>query len=328
MKSNFPKVDKNYFTEREGILAVERIVNQMSCIWRETPNKDVGIDGQIEYVDEDGNTTGHVIAVQVKSGKSFIHEKDGHIIFYPEHKHLQYWENYALPVILLIYDPENNIAYWKDIRRKLRSESQGTVIKIPITQIFNISQKNQVFESCGALGLKLLPHENIVYELLHREFIDYGFVLSFFDLFINGIVDIGRKLFFSIDLCSIIVEFNNAKSGQSIGASYGMYEYDFIDQYIIFLVSQNLAVIDYSDYLIDKERYITPMLLVPLTTRGRAVHDLIRELGHIDDGHALTETIIGITDWSFELKLNAHIHVKNKINDKLKKIKGQVITIT
>ena len=47
MSKNFPKVDINYFTERQGVLEVEKIVNEMFCIWRETPSKDVGIDGQI-----------------------------------------------------------------------------------------------------------------------------------------------------------------------------------------------------------------------------------------------------------------------------------------
>lgn len=66
-----PIVSLNYFTEREGVIAVERIVNELRCIWRETINKDVGIDGQIEHVDERGNATGHLVAVQVKSGTSY-----------------------------------------------------------------------------------------------------------------------------------------------------------------------------------------------------------------------------------------------------------------
>lgn len=314
MNNNLPKVDTNYFTEREGILNVEKIVNEMLCIWRETPNKDVGIDGQIEYVDKNGNATGQVIAVQVKAGSSFIKGDENNINFYPEAKHRQYWENFPLPVIIIIYNPENNIAYWKDVRRVLRSENKDKVIKISKKQVFSLSQKTTIFESCGALGLELLSPKNILYKLLQIEFIDNGFALSYFDLFVNGITDIGRKLFFSIDLCLQIVEFNINKRNNICGFSMGMYEHNFIDEYIVFLVSQNLVIIDYSDYLIDKERGVHPILLMPLTKRGQAVRDLIRELGNIEDGHALTETIIGINDWTFNTKLESH----RKVTEKLK----------
>ncbi len=315
MSKNFPKVDINYFTERQGVLEVEKIVNEMFCIWRETPSKDVGIDGQIEYVDENGNATGHVIAVQIKAGISFIKGDNQNLIFYPEIKHRQYWENFPLPVIIIIYDPKNQIAYWKDVRRVLRSENQEKSIKIPKNQIFNLSQKNSIFESCGALGLKLLSPSNVLRELLLREYIDDGFALSFFDLFVNGITDIGRKLFFSIDLCREVVEFNIEKLNHTNGFSLGMYEHDFIDQYIVFLVSQNLAIIDYSDYLIDKERGVHPILVMPLTKRGQTVRDLIHELGDTNDSRALTETTIGITDWTFKIKLESHIKVIQKLKE-------------
>ena len=58
---------------------------------------DVGIDGQIEYVDKDGYATGRIIAVQIKSGKSFLKERGASWVFYPEKKHKFYWERFPLP---------------------------------------------------------------------------------------------------------------------------------------------------------------------------------------------------------------------------------------
>lgn len=313
MKKILPKVDKNYFTERMGVLEVERITNEMFCIWRETPNKDVGIDGQIEYVDENGHATGRVIAVQIKAGSSFIKGDEENIVFYPEEKHRQYWENFPLPVIIIIYDPEKKVAYWKDARRVLRSENKEKAIILPKNQIFMLSQKDSIFESCGALGLELLLPKDVLHELIIREYIYNGLALSFFDLFVNGITDIGRKLFFSMDLCMKVVEFNIEKLNHTCGFSMGMYEHDFIDQYIIFLVSQNLVIIDYSDYLIDKERGVHPILIMPLTKRGQSIRELVRELGNTNNKYALTETIIGINDWSFGLKLESHIEVIKKL---------------
>lgn len=43
-----PKVLDTYFTEREGVLRVGLQLNELGLVFRETPNADVGIDGQIE----------------------------------------------------------------------------------------------------------------------------------------------------------------------------------------------------------------------------------------------------------------------------------------
>lgn len=46
----------------------------MNLVWRETPSTDVGVDGQIEFVNERGEATGQIVAVQVKSGPSYLRE--------------------------------------------------------------------------------------------------------------------------------------------------------------------------------------------------------------------------------------------------------------
>ena len=67
-------MSRNYQQERNGILAFSMEVNKLGLIWRETPMVDVGIDGQIELVDDDGNATGRILAVQIKSGASYFHD--------------------------------------------------------------------------------------------------------------------------------------------------------------------------------------------------------------------------------------------------------------
>ncbi len=61
-------------TERLGINAVERIVlYDMKWLRREQMVADFGVDGQIEILRlGDGKPTGQLIAVQVKSGKSYF----------------------------------------------------------------------------------------------------------------------------------------------------------------------------------------------------------------------------------------------------------------
>src|SRR6266851_3434342 len=55
--------------ERTGINAVESVVvNELKWIFREQPIADMGIDAHVELV-EDGNPSGKLIGLQIKTGK-------------------------------------------------------------------------------------------------------------------------------------------------------------------------------------------------------------------------------------------------------------------
>lgn len=78
-----PKAATTYMQERRGINAVAVAAARMGQIWRETATADVGIDGQLEFVDENGFAkngfaTGKTVAVQVKPGPSFFKNEDIH----------------------------------------------------------------------------------------------------------------------------------------------------------------------------------------------------------------------------------------------------------
>jgi hypothetical protein len=62
-------------TARSGIVKLDRVVTDMGYIWRPTPNSDVGIDGEIELV-EDRAATAKIIKIQVRSGPSYFRKED------------------------------------------------------------------------------------------------------------------------------------------------------------------------------------------------------------------------------------------------------------
>ncbi|MFZ4703196.1 MAG: DUF4365 domain-containing protein, partial [Candidatus Methylumidiphilus sp.] len=107
----FPRYNNTNSQERLGVNAVAETMARLGLIWRETPMADVGIDGQIEYVDKEGFATGRIIAAQIKSGPSFFKEKDDNWTFYPEDKHRFYWERFPLPVLIILHNPETNFSY-------------------------------------------------------------------------------------------------------------------------------------------------------------------------------------------------------------------------
>lgn len=314
------QIINNYFTVREGVMAVERVVNQMRCIWRETPSADVGIDGQIEYVDLNGNCTGHVVAVQVKSGASYVKKVAGGISFTPTDRHASYWERFPLPVLVVIHDPATGNSYWADVRRHLRSDQSKTrTIVIPEEQVLNIDNRDLLFESCGAFGMPPMAELDIVKALLEQKNGNAAFNLSFFDIFSNGLTDIGRKLFFSLDFCMDIAEAKLAKENSPFGVGMGYQEHLFIDNYIDFITAQSLVVIDYCDYLIDRdERQMSPTMLMPLTARGRAVRDLLRNLGQGAPSRSLTENPVEMQKMPpYYLRLEANLALAEILEGRL-----------
>ena len=62
-------------TANLGIAKLYRVVTDMGYIWRPTPNSDVGLDGEIELV-EDRAATAKIMKVQVKSGASYFRKED------------------------------------------------------------------------------------------------------------------------------------------------------------------------------------------------------------------------------------------------------------
>ena len=110
------KVTSSATQDRKGIAAIQRAVTtELGWIFREQPTEDYGIDAQIELV-ERGAATGRLIAAQIKSGASYFSNAhpDGWW-FRLDKDDLEYWLDHALPVLVLLYNPETDTAYWEAV---------------------------------------------------------------------------------------------------------------------------------------------------------------------------------------------------------------------
>lgn len=292
-----PTVLPTYFQERAGVLRVAEQLNSRGLIFRETPNADVGIDGYVEQVDAAGQATGATIAVQIKSGASYLRDGGDSWLFYPEAKHKAYWEMYPLPVVLMLHDPDSNEVYWTDARLQLRSDQRKqSSLLVPKHPPLSESGAHDLFLSAGSQGDGLMPVDACLRAMALARNHDASFPLSHLDLFLEGLTDIGRKIFFSAGMCWDLAEVaipDDALTGVGMGSA----EQAFLDSYLRFLVAQSLAHVDYSDVLVDLEhRNMFPTLLVPLTSRGRQLRDLCRTLGSTGMRYEITEATVGLLD--------------------------------
>lgn len=135
----------NSIIERKGINAIEKVFLEIGWVFSETPHTDYGIDGDVEQV-IDGKVTGKHIALQVKSGSSYIKvKKNGKISFSIDPWHYSYWLQYDRPVLILLYDPETNNIYWEQVRLSIiKNAPRYKKIEIDVSKILNVDSVDEL----------------------------------------------------------------------------------------------------------------------------------------------------------------------------------------
>lgn len=109
------KISNSSKIDRLGVQCVGYKFERFGYVFREQMVSDFGIDAQIELLDED-SATGKLIAVQIKSGKSWFKEtNDRGYVYRGDMSHLDYWLHHSLPVLIILCDVDEDECYWQAI---------------------------------------------------------------------------------------------------------------------------------------------------------------------------------------------------------------------
>ncbi|EOW9306530.1 TPA: DUF4365 domain-containing protein [Vibrio cholerae] len=111
------KAPKSELVSRAGVHYAGYVFSTEGIIFRETSSSDVGIDGQLELVSDDGTATGMLLGVQVKSGDSFVDNISGIFSFKSNKEHFEYWQQLRIPIIGVVYSPTLKKASWFDLTK-------------------------------------------------------------------------------------------------------------------------------------------------------------------------------------------------------------------
>lgn len=110
--------------EWKGLDRISIIVHEeLGHIWRETSKDDFGIDGEIEIVtpkpDGKGSeTNGQFLKVQAKAGKKYVvQDSDDSFASPVEEKDLQYWHKCNVPVLYVVYHPDDDQLYYREVKQ-------------------------------------------------------------------------------------------------------------------------------------------------------------------------------------------------------------------
>lgn len=99
------------------------ICGEANQIFRDLSQFDYGIDGEVEFKDNDSTPSGKKIYVQLKNGGSYLRtrQSDGKEIFdIRNDRHLKYWISQPVDVYLVIRDAEGTIR-WMNVTSYLKS---------------------------------------------------------------------------------------------------------------------------------------------------------------------------------------------------------------
>jgi hypothetical protein len=301
----FPSAPQNFQQERAGILAVAAEINRLGLIWRETPMADVGIDGQIEMVSADGAATGQLLAVQVKSGASYLNDAGEAWRFYPQQRHRFYWERFPLPVLLFLHSPLDGEIYWADVRQALRNPHASRPVAVPKRNRLRNATANELFEFAGASNQPYLPLDDVLSAMVSRTAPAGTFALSYLEMFALGLTNGARAIYYGMDLVMEIAEA--LREGDVL--TLRVQEHEYLFGFVQFRVEQRLADVNISDCLTDwYDRLMQPQFLAPLTSRGRA---LVQRIGEREEQMIAEGMLEGQLGIRVAQPARMHVHLED-----------------
>jgi hypothetical protein len=150
---DLPNRSESAKTGKSGLTILTSIVeNKLGWLLRPThQEEDFGIDAYIDIVTKQGQVTGKSIAVQVKSGQSYFKEKSKFgWIYYGEIRHLNYYLNNEIPIIIVLVNIEKKKAFWA-LCDPAQTEKHGNrwSITIPFNQPLDSKSKNELIKYVG-----------------------------------------------------------------------------------------------------------------------------------------------------------------------------------
>lgn len=177
-------------------------------------------------------------------------------------------------MLLFLHSPADGEIYWVDVRQALRNpHADSSAIAVPRHNLLRSATAVDLFASTGASGQPCLPIDEVLPALVSRTAPRGTFSLSYLELFALGLTNGTRAIYYGMDLVMEIAEA--LREGDEL--TLRVQEHEFFFGFVLFLVEQRLADVDISDCLTDwYDRRMQPRFLAPLTSRGRALVQLIQ----------------------------------------------------
>jgi hypothetical protein len=119
---------------RQGIAITDLVISRLGHICRPQEQNDRGVDAHVELVEQGAReATGEIVALQVKSGPSYLDEKTATgFVHRGSLEHLDYWFNHRLPVFLVLVDTAKQKGFWQEVTEQtVERLAKGWKVEVP-----------------------------------------------------------------------------------------------------------------------------------------------------------------------------------------------------
>ncbi|UVM25625.1 MULTISPECIES: DUF4365 domain-containing protein [Pseudomonas] len=175
--------DDDYLGDK-GVRMVDQIISDdLKWIFRDQRKADLGIDAQIELVSPEKRGTGRLIAAQIKCGPSFLKERtEFGFVFRGKSKHLKYWIEHSLPVMVILCDPADSKCYWQEVSAaNTELLAKGWKLIVPFSHVLGADSKNALTSLAGRPQHGDIV-EALLYGFLHEKYTRKIEICTIFEL--------------------------------------------------------------------------------------------------------------------------------------------------
>lgn len=267
--------------DQQGIGFIASVFATIGCVMNEH-TRETGIDAILEIREKEYKGTGKFIAIQLKSGDSFFqNETHGFYSIYVDNDHMDYWLRCCLPVMLIIYSPSLNKAYWSSINKRLLVKT-AKMFRIDVPKVNGLKEikKNTLLQFFyGALYEDDKQYEEIYQDLRGLKCQVYPrSSISALELYVNGLMDNCNRLYFHTDLVTNIIA---KKAPPQSDRSFDFPNSNFFIEYFRILNYHNVLAGDFgSEQETLNQRDILPIFIKPININGYGFNDYLRKLGY------------------------------------------------
>lgn len=189
---NFPVYNDSSRVGENGFTILSRIIQkELKWLLRKNHNEtDFGIDAYLDIITNKNEITGKTIAVQIKTGNSFFKEENElGFVFRGSIKHLNYYLNHDIPVLIILVNDEKELAYWNVcLMNNLEKAGENWKLNIPKKNLINSKSEVELLkyitpikdyasqlESFWNFNQQLSEHDNIVFLIAKEDIIDRSY---------------------------------------------------------------------------------------------------------------------------------------------------------
>lgn len=267
--------------DQQGIGYITSVFATVDCVLNEH-TRETGIDAILEIRGKEYEGTGKFIAIQLKSGESYFqNESKDYYSIYMDNDHIDYWLRCCLPVMVIVYSPALNSAYWTSIdKRLLVKTAKMHRIDVPKENVLNQITKNALFQFFYGKLYEDDRKFGEIYQDLRNLRCQVNSVdsISALELYINGLMDNCTRLYFHTDLVTNIIA---KKTPPQCGVAFDFPNSDFVIEYFRILNYHNLLVGDFSsEQETLNQRNLLPIFIKPLNLNGHNFNEYLIKLNY------------------------------------------------